>query len=72
MPNLINVLKQSSNSHESSQEKKTGLETTLKGGDGMSWGTAMIFSCQQDCCFVDDEEAKECWTEEVVVVQWDT
>lgn len=72
MPNLINVLKQPSNSRESSQEGKTGLETTLKGGDGMSWGTAMIFSCQQDCCFVDDKEAKECWTEEVVVVQWDT
>jgi len=72
MPNLINVLKQPSNSCESSQERKTGLQMTLKGDDGMSWGTAMIFSCQQDCCSVDDKEVKECWTEELVVVQWDT
>ena len=75
MPNLINVLQHSSTTPESpqsDQERRTTLTKDLKGGDGMSWGTAMVFSCEKDCCSVDDKEAKECWKEEVVVVQWDT
>ena len=44
---------------------------------GMEWGTCMVFSCEKDCCLVDmesakgKEEAKECWREELVLVQWE-
>ncbi|KAJ3563791.1 hypothetical protein NP233_g8705 [Leucocoprinus birnbaumii] len=75
MPNLINILKQDKNSNGNSkmtdEERKKAVERELKGGaDGMSWGTVMIFSCEKDCCL--DENGKECWREEVVLVQWDT
>ncbi|EKM81971.1 hypothetical protein AGABI1DRAFT_112151 [Agaricus bisporus var. burnettii JB137-S8] len=56
-------------------ERKKAVEEALKGGgDGMSWGTVMIFSCEKDCCYVTadmGEESKECWREECVIVQWD-
>lgn len=56
-------------------ERKKAVEEALKGGgDGMSWGTVMIFSCEKDCCYVNadmGEESKECWREECVLVQWD-
>ena len=101
MPNLINVLKTSTNSTSNSktspqtdEERKRELERLLKGktvteidgkdaGDeeevrGMEWGTCMVFSCEKDCCLADStecgkdkEEAKECWREELVLVQWE-
>jgi pre-rRNA-processing protein TSR4 len=89
MPNLINVLKNSTADQPGNQDqrhKKTGeltdgerkkaVQEALKGGgDGMSWGTVMIFSCEKDCCYVtteDKKDVKECWREEYVLVQWDT
>jgi pre-rRNA-processing protein TSR4 len=82
MPNLINVLKvsqdQQDEKRQTNEERKKAVERALKSGDGMSWGTAMVFSCESDCCLITGEgeakakEAKECWREEVVLVQWDT
>ncbi|KAF5362146.1 hypothetical protein D9756_002543 [Leucocoprinus leucothites] len=86
MPNLINVLKSSQGGQSNGdgkkkstvltdEERKKAVEKALKSGDGMSWGTVMIFSCEKNCCLSNAEttkEAKECWREEVVVVQWDT
>ncbi|KAH7914626.1 programmed cell death protein 2 [Hygrophoropsis aurantiaca] len=85
MPNLINVLK-SSNKDDSAQKPLTDeqrikavQEALKKGGDNasdkrdMEWGTCMIFSCEKDCCLAEEgaKDAKECWREEVVLVQWD-
>ncbi|KXN89390.1 putative 20S rRNA accumulation protein 4 [Leucoagaricus sp. SymC.cos] len=77
MPNLINILKtspqdQPNDKKQTDEERKKVVEQALKSGDGMSWGTAMIFSCEKDCCLPDGASGKECWREEVVLVQWDT
>ena len=70
---------------KSEEERKKEIERILKGskaagaaeGRGMEWGTAFVFSCEKDCCLVDKEgvkgkeEAKECWREELVLVQWE-
>lgn len=79
MPNLINVLKASQDKVEelkkqTEEERKRAVERALKGGDGMSWGTAMVFSCEKDCCISTEgerKELKECWREEIVLIQWD-
>lgn len=78
MPNLINVLKASQDQSidqkkQTVEERKKAIEEALKGGDGMSWGTVMIFSCEKDCCVATEEgtEARDCWREELVLVQWD-
>lgn len=57
MPNLINELKcQSSPTEE----------------DLMEWGTCLIFTCEKDCCQLEGAgELKECWREEIVLVQWE-
>ena len=71
---------------QDSEARKKELESLLrrgggsgagggeKGGSGMEWGTCMVFSCSRDCR-VDpekkDEELKEVWAEELVLVQWD-
>lgn len=81
MPNLINVLRMRDAEKEkklTDDERRKAVEKTLKAGDvsdkrGMEWGTCMIFSCGKDCC-VDNPgefEARECWREELVIVQWD-
>lgn len=55
MPNLINMLK---------TEDKTNT--------GMEWGTCLVYTCEKDCCTTEEgEELKECWREEVVLVQWE-
>ncbi|KAG1746752.1 programmed cell death protein 2 [Suillus paluster] len=83
MPNLINVLRISIKDDDAQEltdaqrmnavrdvlQKKTASDKR-----GMEWGTCMIFSCEKDCCLDDhdsDREAKECWREEFVLVQWD-
>lgn len=81
MPNLINILKparddsQNQKKKQTDEERRKAVQQALKGGDGMAWGTAMIFSCQKDCCLSTSgqaKEVKECWREELVLVQWDT
>jgi pre-rRNA-processing protein TSR4 len=61
MPNLINVLKKPAQSTSPDNQ--------------MEWGTCLVFTCENDCC-MDVEagkkrELKECWREEVVLVQWE-
>ena len=48
--------------------KEKALEKT-----GMEWGTVLVFTCGENCCAgrVDDPTAKECWQEELVLVQWE-
>lgn len=80
MPNLINILRSGEGDGKkmTDEERRKAVEMALKGGDnadrkGMEWGTCMIFSCEKDCC-TDDKgefEARECWREELVLVQWD-
>ncbi|KAG0709148.1 programmed cell death protein 2 [Suillus ampliporus] len=83
MPNLINVLRISIKDEDTQkltdeQRMKAVQEVLQKKAAsdkrGMEWGTCMIFSCEKDCCLDDhgsDREAKECWKEEFVLVQWD-
>jgi pre-rRNA-processing protein TSR4 len=81
MPNLINVLrKQSTNTAsqkitETDEERRKAVEKALKGGSDsdsdMDWGSCLIFSCEIDCCLngVQGAQAKECWREELVLIQ---
>ena len=80
MPNLINILRpgESEGKKMTDAERRKAVEMELKGGDntdrnGMEWGTCMIFSCEKDCCTDDggEFEVRECWREELVLVQWD-
>lgn len=89
MPNLIQVLQNKCTSsavdgksenweEKSEEERKKELERILKDaksgdGRGMEWGTALIFSCEKDCCVDEDgkERAKDWWAEELVLVQWE-
>lgn len=81
MPNLINILRATSDTpatgkktQQSDAERKEELEKLLKGGTtmGMEWGTCMVFSCEKDCCLTSDgKEAKETWSEELVLIQWE-
>lgn len=76
MPNLINVVKDRAVTDSeqekglSEEERRRAVEKLIKGGSedvrGMEWGTAMVFSCENDCC-----KEQRGWTEEVVLVQWD-
>jgi len=82
MPNLINVLRCTDDANSgkqlSDEERRKAVERALKGvaapdegaARGMEWGTCMVFSCENDCC-VDESgmETRECWREEVVLVQ---
>jgi len=81
MPNLINILKSNDDKKEkdrqmTEEERKKEVEKVLKGGGdinkaGMEWGTCMIFTCGKDCCVENGSGAKNCWREEIVLVQWD-
>ncbi|KAF7356823.1 hypothetical protein MVEN_01017700 [Mycena venus] len=81
MPNLINVLRASSDTEDkrkklTDEERRKLVEQELKGSNsggsrGMEWGTCLIFSCSKDCSLTDDgKEARESWREEVVLIQW--
>lgn len=79
MPNLINVLPQRGVEavKMTEEERREMLEKALKGQEtngvnsrDMEWGTCMVFSCEKDCCRdLAGREAKECWREEVVLIQ---
>jgi pre-rRNA-processing protein TSR4 len=76
MPNLINILKDSARGpekHQTDEERRKEVERVLKGEKsvdrtGMGWGTCMVFSCEKDCL---EENVKDGWREELVLVQWD-
>jgi len=80
MPNLINVLRTSIKDEDAQkltdeQRMKVVQKALQKNAAsdkrGMEWGTCMVFSCERDCCLDNAREAKECWREEFVLVQWD-
>ncbi|KDR67950.1 hypothetical protein GALMADRAFT_257459 [Galerina marginata CBS 339.88] len=78
MPNLINVLRPAKTDGKklTDEERRQAVQRALKNEDkeakaGMDWGTAMIFSCEKDCCLEGGKEVKECWREEAVFIQWD-
>ncbi|KAF9221417.1 hypothetical protein BS17DRAFT_785351 [Gyrodon lividus] len=83
MPNLINVLRDSVIDKDVEVQKLTdeqrikAVQDALKrakgpGSRGMEWGTCMVFSCGNNCCLDEGgKDAKECWQEEYVLVQWD-
>ncbi|KAL1667913.1 programmed cell death protein 2 [Schizophyllum commune] len=81
MPNLINILregqKEGAKDAKDAEARRKEIEQTLKGGKdpnarGMDWGTCMVFSCEKDCCVGEEgKEAKDCWREELVLIQAD-
>jgi pre-rRNA-processing protein TSR4 len=82
MPNLINVLSKNDHQNEkgkikqSDEERRREVEKAMKGSVdiesvGIEWGTCIVFSCEKDCCIENGADAKSCWREEVVLVQWD-
>ena len=85
MPNLINVLRgiekknvaSEQKQPQTDEERKEELQRVLKGGSatggrGMEWGTCLVFSCEKDCCVDENaKDTKECWAEELVLVQWE-
>lgn len=76
MPNLINTVRDNATAAtaqvdgQTEEERRRTIEKLIKGGAedvrGMEWGTAMVFSCENDCC-----KEKSGWAEELVLVQWD-
>jgi len=67
---------------EERQKEVERLVKGLKGGvqpdekTGQEWGTCLIFACEDDCCMEEDErggrwEARACWREEAVLIQWE-
>lgn len=79
MPNLINVLRRPGKTDQpalTDAQRRKEVEKVLNGGDGvdrlgMEWGTCLVFSCEKDCCEDSGAAVKNCWREEVVLVQWD-
>jgi pre-rRNA-processing protein TSR4 len=78
MPNLITILHRPSTEtkRQTEEERRRELVEVLgKGGEknGMEWGTCLVFSCLKDCCAGDEREAdaRDCWREEIVLVQWE-
>jgi pre-rRNA-processing protein TSR4 len=77
MPNLINVLQRPDVSSAKDDEgRQKAVQATLhnsEGARGMSWGTCLVFSCQDDCRVGPEtgKDLKEVWREEYVLVQWD-
>jgi pre-rRNA-processing protein TSR4 len=80
MPNLINILSESSNTGTevvtaTEEQRKVEVEILLKGnpdGRGMEWGTVLVFSCEKDCSLgPGNKEKQDAWNEELVLVHWD-
>lgn len=76
MPNLINILRRPSDAgkEQTDEERRKAVERLLKAGAsdewGMEWGTGMVFSCEKNCCLDENaKEARECWREEIVLIQ---
>lgn len=65
---LLGKTEAAGNGKEGPTAKEKALERT-----GMEWGTVLVFTCGENCCAgrVEDPTAKECWQEELVLVQWE-
>ena len=70
MPNLNNILRKKEALDEEQISSEERVER-LKNTTGMGWGTCLVFSCPKDCCVEDGKEVKECWKEEIVLIQQD-
>ncbi|KAH8795892.1 programmed cell death protein 2 [Flagelloscypha sp. PMI_526] len=68
MPNLLNLCRKPAQVIRKVNEE-TGDVSVITKDLGMEWGTCLVFSCEKDCCL--PEGNKECWVEEVVLIQWD-
>jgi pre-rRNA-processing protein TSR4 len=69
MPNLINAVKPAERDAPASDAARVAAVRAAleKGeGEGMEWGTVLVFTCADDCC-----EGAELFAEEEVLVQWD-
>jgi len=66
MPNLINVVRPrlTEKGQQTDEERRAEIAGALRGGEGMSWGTCLVFSCSGDCSLSE-------WREEAVYIEWD-
>ncbi|KDQ61623.1 hypothetical protein JAAARDRAFT_705148 [Jaapia argillacea MUCL 33604] len=82
MPNIINIFKPltpNGGKKQTDAERRREVERELKRKDGegkrgMEWGTCLVFSCEKDCAGEGgavESAGKDCWREELVMVQWD-
>jgi pre-rRNA-processing protein TSR4 len=80
MPNLIIMLGRGSDTERedittTDEYRKEMVQRLLKrdpDGRGMEWGTALVFTCEKDCCLGPGNKEKEgAWSEELVLVHWD-
>ncbi|KAF8498705.1 programmed cell death protein 2 [Russula emetica] len=80
MPNLIIMLGRGSDTERedittTDEQRKEVVQRLLKrdpDGRGMEWGTALVFTCEKDCCLGPGNKEKEgAWSEELVLVHWD-
>ena len=79
MPNLINIMGSNADGGRGAmtdEGRKEAMRKLLKGdaeGRGMEWGTILVFSCEKDCCLgPGNKEKQDAWSEELVLVHWDT
>jgi pre-rRNA-processing protein TSR4 len=71
MPNLNNILRKNAREDELVGLTEKERVDRIKNTAGMDWGTCLIFSCSKDCCLENGKDAKDCWREEVVLIQQD-
>jgi pre-rRNA-processing protein TSR4 len=80
MPNLINIFGRGTDTGgkdvtTTDEQRKEIVQRLLKRGPdgyGMEWGTALVFTCEKDCCLGPGNKEKEgAWSEELVLVHWD-
>ncbi|KAF8271612.1 programmed cell death protein 2 [Lactarius quietus] len=79
MPNLINIIGAGSRAdgdhgaRAGDHGARTDEERKEAMRNGMEWGTILVFSCEKDCCLgPGNKEKQDAWSEEVVLVQWDS
>lgn len=53
------------------EEQRKAEEAALKARTGLAWSTAMVFTCEGDCCVPQNEVEGETWREEWVGAQWE-
>lgn len=80
MPNMLNTLRRHSRAKpkkQSDEERRAELARSLARDQTaaerleMEWGTCLVFCCLPNCATREGSEARECWREELVHVQWE-